>query len=335
MTSVREVARDLWRALQLEGGSSDADVPTIPFDLDVGHGPVRLARAEDGNPRILIPCEDYRRTEPPGSFGIEVKKTQLVVSGRRVAFIEVGCCSAELQDVFLSLTDDILRRLENGVRAEVAISRAIAEYRDLLKRGAVFSIEFLAGLFGELALLEALQDHDSGAAAAWTGPLKQRFDFSGFVACAEVKSTLGRGAEVIHINSMDQLDPAVDGRTLYLVVQGLERSGTGGRSITDLIEVVRGRASDPALIDRALTELHLDGWRGSEALGIERFNVYRRRLFDVRPGFPRLRLGAFLPGNPPAGVSAIEYDLDLRHAEAFRVAEDDIPAILSALARTG
>jgi hypothetical protein len=335
MTSVREGARDLWRALQLGGDTSDSDVPTIPFDLNIGHGAVRLARADDGNPRILIPCEDFRRrVESLGSFGIEVKKTHLLVSGRRVAFIEVYCRSTELQEVFLSLTDDVLRRLANGAGAERAISQAITEYRDLLKRGADLPLEFLVGVFGELALLERLQDYDADAAKAWTGPLKQRFDFSGTVACAEVKSTLGRNAEIVHISSLDQLDLPLGGRALYLVVQGLERSGAGGRSVVDLIESVRRRAGDPDVIDRALAGLDLDGWRESEALAVERFDVYRQRIFEVRSGFPRLGPDAFKLGNPPPGVGGIEYEVDLQYAEAFRVVDTETPATLSALAKT-
>jgi len=333
MTSAREMARDLWRTLQLEQGGSDFSTPTIPFDLDIGHGPVRLARSDDGNPRLLIPCgEPPRLGEPFASFGFATRSVWFVVSGRPVTFIEVSCRVRHLQEVFLSLIDDILRRLRKGIGPEMAIGQAISEYRDLLRRESDHSLETLVGLFGELAVLEALQAHNANAALAWTGPLMQRHDFSGPLACAEVKSTLQRDSMIVHVASVDQLEPPDDVRPLYLVFQSLERTGAAGRSVRELIESVRQRAGNPDVVDRALARLAIEDWQSSPAIAGERFRICTQSVFEVRTGFPRIGADSFRPGMPPAGVSGIRYDVDLHHASTFRVRESEVPRIFSMLA---
>jgi len=328
-----ESTREAWRALQLGGGSSEFSLATIRLTLDAGFGPVRLALGEDGEPRLLIPTETGRRL-PDGlsGVGVRVAVVQYLVAGAVRPFIEVTCAASELTEVFESLSDEILRRLRIGSGPEVAVADAIAEFRELLMRGRAQSLEMRVGLFGEVVLLNELLIINSAAGSTWTGPLGQRFDFSGSRVCAEVKSTLRRSGSVIQVSSLEQLAPAGNERVLVLVHTVLERSGAGGQSLRELIEQGRQRSSAPDVIDRALACLGLDDWRTREALADERFQALRQEFYEVGPGFPQLTPDSFRPGHPVPGVREISYSVDLAHARSFLLDPTRRTALLESLA---
>ena len=333
MTTSTPDTREAWRTLEGGGGSSEFSLLTLRLEFDPGHGPVRLALGEDGGPRMLIPTGSASPSaENLSGPGVGVRSVHYIVNGRASPFIEVSSRLRELDDVFRSLSDEILRRLQAGTGAEAAVTQALEEYRDLLRRDRMHPLEWLVGLCGELHLLEALMERNAAGAGTWTGPLGQRYDFSGPIACAEVKSTLKRADAVVRVTSLEQLEPPGEGRRLLLVHQCLERSGAGGRSTSELIETLRCRAPDPGVIDRALLALGLDDWRESRVLMSERFRLLRQQVYDVRAGFPRLGVDSFRTGTVPAGVRAISYDVDLAHAAPFRLNEAEISRFLDQLA---
>ena len=244
----------------------------------------------------------------------------------------MGCGAPELREVFQSLSDEILRRLRAGSGPELAVADAIAAFRELLARGGAESLEIRVGLFGELVLLNVLLGINPAAGTTWTGPLRQRYDFSGAKVCAEVKSTLRRAGSVANVSSLEQLAPDEGKRALVLVHTVLERSGAGGQSLRELIEIARHRSSAPAVIDRALASLGMDDWRTRESLIDERFQVLRQDFYDVGLGFPRLTQDSLRPGHPMPGVQDISYTLDLAHARSFMIEPARKEALLQSLA---
>lgn len=328
-----ESTREAWRALKLGGGSSEFSLATIRLPLDAGFGPVRVALGENGELRLLIPTETGRRLpEGLSGAGVGVSVVQYVVGDGLRSFIEVGCSAPELTEVFQSLSDEILRRLRAGSGPELAVADAIAEFRELLVRGRAESLEARIGLFGELVLLNELLGINPAAATTWTGPLRQRYDFSGSQVCAEVKSTLRRDGAVAHITSLEQLAADEGKRALVLVHTVLERSGTGGQSLHELIEGARRRSSASEVIDRALGSLGISDWRTRESLIEERFQVLRQDFFDVGASFPRLTQESFRPGHPMPGVREISYTIDLAHARSLMIDPTRRAALLQLLA---
>jgi len=315
-----EATRDAWRTLQLGGGATEFAVATVRLSLDAGLGPVRFALSLDGSPQILIPTEPGRRL-PDGLSGpgIAVRSVQYVVGNEVRPFIEVSSGSRSLDDVFVSLTDEVLRRLEAGSGAELAVAQSISEFRELLSRGHSQSLEALVGLFGELDFLNNLLRKDSSAASNWTGPLRQRFDFSGRQQYVEIKTSLQRTGTRIFVNAIDQLDPPDDGLPLALVHTVLERTGTAGQSVRDLIQKSFDLSASVDVLEQALGQLAVSDWRTNSSLAKERFRVLRRTFYAITSEFPRLTKQSFKDGHPVAGISDISYTMDLTHAAGFRL----------------
>jgi hypothetical protein len=332
-TTPRIETTDAWRTLDLGGGTDEFSLATVRLGLDAGYGAVRLARGPNGEPELLIPTQAGRRL-PAGlsSEAVPVTIVQFVVDGHTRPFIEVSCLIPDLQAPFRQLVDDVIRRLEAGTGPEQAVAAAIVQFRDLLRRQQPRGLELLIGLFGELLLLNELLATNQRAAQNWTGPLRQRHDFSSSQFSAEVKSTLKRDDKAIRITSLEQLAPPSDGRPLFLVHTVLERTGGGGTSVRDLITEASRIAADRSVIDRALKSLQLEDWQSSAFLAEERFAPLRRDLYRVDKGFPKLDAASFREGCPPPGVSEIEYTLDVAHARAWQVDAPKIPQIIQGLA---
>lgn len=328
MTTSPESTRDAWRVLQLGGGSTEFSIATVRLALDVGYGPVRLGMGAEGEPELLIPTESGQKLpEGLSGPGVMVRLVYYVIADRSCPFIEVTC-SPGLDEVFRALADDILRRLRAGTGPEMAVGQAITDFRELLARARPQSLEMLVGLFGELHFLDDLIRTNPAAASMWTGPLGQRYDFTGVRCCAEIKSTLRRAEMLIRVSSVDQLEPPEDGRPLVLVHTILERPGTGGQSVQELIEQIREHGSAPDVIDRGLTALGLGDWRTRQALKDERFSVLRKQFYEVIPGFPKLGLNSFRAGHPAPGITEITYALDLAHAARFQLDADRAAGVL-------
>lgn len=328
-------AADAWRTLEAGGGSNEFELATVRLPLDAGYGAVRVARGPGGEEQLLIPTESGRRLpESISSEAVGVRIVQYLIDGRPKPFIEMRCGASDLQAPFRALVDDVLRRLVDGLAPERAVVEAILQFRDLLRQRRQYSIEELVGLFGELQLLNELLVVNPAAAVCWTGPLRQRHDFSSVSVCAEVKSTLRRDGRQVHISSLEQLQPPTDDRPLVLFHTVLERSGAGGRSVSELLEQSTRLATDPTVIDRALRELRVDDWRSNDRLSAERFSVLRVEAFWVDALFPRLDPMSFKAGHPPPGVLGVEYTLDLDHAIQWRLAPLEVPALIVRLAKT-
>jgi len=328
-------ATDAWKTLELGGGTDEFSLATVRLNLDAGYGPVRVARGPDGNIQLLIPTLVGRRL-PDGvsSDAVPVKTAQFLVNGRPQPFIELQCVVPELDAPFRLLLDDVLRRLSQGAGPEQAVGAAVAQFRDLLRKPRSYSLEALVGLFGEFRLLNELLAINSEAASVWTGPLRQRHDFSSRQICAEAKTSLKRDGKAVHISSLEQLEPPSDGRPLVLVHTVLERSGAGGSSVADLIEQAFHLAADQMLIERALQSLQMDGWRSNSSLTSERFSTMRVNLYRVDASFPRVTPESFRSDHPPPGVFGIGYSIDLDHARKCLLDSSNTLPIIRQLAMT-
>lgn len=330
-----EATQAAWNVLEVGGGTSEFSIATVQLALDTGLGPVRLARGPDGEPRLLIPTKPGSRlADGLSGAGVAVQLVQYIVAGHTRPFIEVSSRARELDEVFHALVDEILRRLGEGAGAERAVEQAIADFRELLARKQSHPLEVLVGLFGELNLLVDLLPHDTRAVTNWTGPLAQRFDFSGREQHAEVKTTLQRVGSRVHITSLDQLQPPPDGLPLVLVHTVLERVGAAGQSVRDLIQTVYQLTSTADAMDSVIAKLGLDDWRTNGSIASERFRVLRQSFYEVTTQFPRLSADSFNTGHPLPGVSEIKYCLDLAHADAFRLNDQQRTAVLRRIART-
>lgn len=223
--------------------------------------------------------------------------------------IEVG----DLPEVAYSLAFSVFKNLEDGAVFSDSLDSAIEAFKEAIAKKRRLSDEQIAGLFGELVLLDHLIG-DFGAADAlemWLGPEAEEHDFGLPDLDLEVKTTLSE--KRIHvISGADQLKPREDVDLWLLSIQ-LTRVGSGrGMSLDDkcveLIEKV-------GPLHRALkTGLSDSGWR-TEDYGLypTRFDLRNRpRGYLITNDFPAIttdRLAATVPRHDL--ITDVRYRVDV------------------------
>ena len=211
------------------------------------------------------------------------------------------------------LVVSVVDQLRSGASVRHAVSEALAALRDLLKSRKTMTDEKVAGLIGELLVLEHLLETlgEAPALQGWLGPLAEEHDFGLPEYDVEVKTTKSE-SRVHVIGTEHQLEPAPD-RPLYLLSVQITRAGAADDafSLTELIARIRGRLlSGLRTFDRALESV---GWRDADAdLYRTRFQVRsvpRAYLVDERfPAITSARLDAVVPQR--ALISAVSYRID-------------------------
>jgi len=118
---------------------------------------------------------------------------------------------------------------------------SVLGYRTAILSGPLFATgtsalgpSRLAGLFGELVVLERLLERRGDAANLWTGPSGHRHDFTGVTRSVEVKTSTATEGRRVRIHGLDQLE-APSGAGLDLVWVRVEQNASG-RSVPALVE---------------------------------------------------------------------------------------------------
>lgn len=206
-------------------------------------------------------------------------------SGTYVLTMEGG----ELPEAAYSLAYAVYQGMSLGKTFHNAVNSAVDSFKELLAASLRMSEEQVAGLFGELLLLDHLMDELGVAAAlnSWLGPSGEEHDFGLENLDLEVKTTLSERRNHV-INGMNQLLPRQD-RTLWLVSIQLTRAGSGrGRSLDDVCRSLLSRARGHA---HTLRRILLDyGWR-EEDTGMYPTRFTHRsvpRAYLVDQSFPAL-----------------------------------------------
>ncbi|NBC33547.1 MAG: PD-(D/E)XK motif protein [Alphaproteobacteria bacterium] len=206
-----------------------------------------------------------------------------------------------LLPVFAELCRDIIEALRKDVpdrRAASAFIDRIERWRLLLEKGASgLSVEQSRGLIAELTVLQTVVLpcwSREQAVAAWTGPLAMPQDFllpDG--THMEVKA-VGRNADSVRINGLQQLDAGND--VLQLLTVEMEKTGAdaaGAVTVGLLVDAIRQELTEAP---RAATEfenlLSFTGWSG----GGENYAVQLGSIgvYPVDVAFPRLT-GSIVP----------------------------------------
>ncbi|MFD2417303.1 PD-(D/E)XK motif protein [Amycolatopsis pigmentata] len=201
-----------------------------------------------------------------------------------------------------------------GSRLASALSETVRFLGQLLHRTDGMSQDAEIGLFGELLFLLGLLGTvgtETGV-QAWLGPETEEHDFSLRGLDLEVKTTSAERRR--HwISSVSQLE-AKPNRDLWFVSQQVTQTGTGGRTLAELVEVVRTRVGASTV--RTLFEERLDasGWRGTFATRLRRQWLRRSEAatYRVDTDFPRLSEPALrLPTTATGRIVQVRYEIDL------------------------
>lgn len=313
-------ASEGWALLRSGGGgdSTGLDIRTVPKVSAVA-GPARLALGANGEARVLLPLGE-REPSIPQAFAPSLRIVESTYSkmGKRWRFLDLTCLSKDLEPVFADVVNEVLSRIASGLSCTEAARGTLDDFRTLLLPPAVSGpmSGTVAGLVGELLILNRLIDHSPGAWRAWRGPAGDRHDFRSGLTSLEVKASLKKGKSTVVINGLHQLDTNAGG-TLHLLHLVLEVSVGGLLSVAALGSSALSRADRP---DELLSLLTVIGCPdpSAEQWNQLRFKLEDETLYEVGNEFPKI-IGATLPGNElPFGVSELQYVVDLSAATSSK-----------------
>jgi hypothetical protein len=267
---------------------------------------------------LLLPLSgEESAQELPEAPALRITVSRFTIGGRVLRFLDLVCPVPELESVFMEVSDEILARIESGVDCIVAARSTIEDFRALLLRrsGSEVSTARIAGLVGELLILNRLLDRSPKAWRIWRGPTGDRHDFRSGDRSLEVKCTTRAADTTVSVSSLEQMETPTGG-SLYLLHLTLERVANGRLAVPTLVQAALAKADNPDRVRELLsavgyTDSKADQWSGAM------FRLEDEQLYEVGEGFPRLVPSMLVTGGLPAGLSSITYDIDLAAAAAF------------------
>jgi hypothetical protein len=221
----------------------------------------------------------------------------------------VAVASTVAESMATHFLEEIIQLVESGHAAGDAGRTALQHWRELIAQapGTTLSNEALAGLFGELEVLETVLQQ-GGTLGHWTGWTKDQNDFRLPNLVLEVKTTMSANYRRVRVHGLRQLAAPEDGSCLVLVLRRLEASPTG-RSVPDLTDaLVRLGAPRPKLLE-CLARVHYSEQHRTQYEQL-RFVSQELTLRRVDDGHPRLTPEILRPIDL-AHIDKVDYELNL------------------------
>lgn len=296
----------------------DKDIAAYPVDQTfIGSEPVRLGVRVDGHPMLLVPMVGTESsTDIDQAEGLEISVLKVMESGR-VRMLELACRNESLESVFLDLVDNICGRIRAGGSAVDCTNAALEDFRNLLRsQSLTLGLEDIIGLFGELLAFNRLLEMGIDASEYWTGPSGGRHDFMLPDYSLEIKTSERQHIKSVTIHALDQLE-VIDPQKLFLWFFSLERDPANGVGVSELIETIESKLPDKKAFQKALENA---GWQVNSECDYLKWSVQVGQLYQIDDAFPKITPATFV-GGKPAGVSHVEYRIDLDHARDSRVDE--------------
>jgi hypothetical protein len=321
--ALRRTLESLWHKLAQQPAPSGAKtLQSTELALPTSAGPLRLALDSYGLPHLLVPLAgDAGDVEDRRSSGVHLTTRTLIVDEMPVRFLDLECRRTALTGVFTGLAADICLMLAQAETApEQAVPQTLESWRELLDGRADWTTQRLAGLYGELLVLEHLLAVDATATNTWTGPTGAAQDFRNHPHAIEVKTTTSAQGRLIRVHGLEQLVRPQAG-TLRIAWLRLVVSAAGvGDDVPSVVERCVA-VGEPHMILSRLDRLGLPALSSAE-LRVTSFTLADLRMYEVDDAFPSITPASFAAGVVPAGVSGVEYYVDLATVAA---SGDDLP----------
>ena len=314
-----------WRALEASPVSGDRRLRVTSLPVDTPRG--RLAAAVDhvGHRHLLVPIASNqavrRGMHGPALF---LRRRPLEDEERYQVYADLSCARADLNDLFSLLCADVLETTEKSPDNPLKVlHRVLDRWKSLFQTtGLPLGPDQVAGLFGELFVLQRLLRLDSSAHRLWLGPTGHPHDFSGHDAAVEVKastSALGRQAR---IHGLEQLQAPPRGE-LHLVWLRLRRtSETEGDGFVELVNRTLELCDDESALATLMAGagLHL---ADTDLYRELRFAVDEERWYAVDDTFPRLT-SADVAAEHTGRLHDVTYTVDLSTEPPFPLSDNRV-----------
>ncbi|MGW3964360.1 PD-(D/E)XK motif protein [Amycolatopsis sp. NPDC005003] len=304
---LRKVVDDHWGRLEEEQVSSPQRVRTSDLPVATPIGPLLAAVDHAGNRHLLVPLTAHQHVRlDRGGAALTVRERPLENEQVYERYADLGCDRRDLDGVFTGLVVDVLDAVGRAPdRPLKALYNVVSQWRALFQHSpAPLSPDRLAGLFGELVVLNELLARESTAVDFWTGPSGHRHDFTVGTWGIEVKTSAAATGRKVRVHGVEQLQPPPHG-TLDLVWIRVERVREQGSTVPDLVDRARRIGDDDTGLLFRLAEA---GYRPADADLYQdvRFAVREQRWYEVDDAFPRIA-----PSSVPSGISDLDYTVDL------------------------
>ncbi|MDW4908032.1 PD-(D/E)XK motif protein [Streptomyces sp. ADMS] len=329
--ALRRLVEERWTALEAEQTTGERRLRVSHLPVTRDNGPLAVGVDHGGHRHLLVPIHTHRKIRP-GLDGpvLQLRKRALEDEDTYQTYADLACLRDDLSDLFTELCVDVLEASkelsENPVKA---LYRVLDRWRALFRaQEAPLGPEQLAGLFGELTLLNRLLEKDSSAHRLWRGPEGHCHDFSTGVTAVEVKASTASEGRRPQIHGLDQLE-APGGGELCLVWFRLQRTTMNG-SGTAVVELV-DRALRLCDDEGALLELLAQaGYRPADADRYHdvRFLVSEEQWYSVGPGFPGLTGRALVAAGVPVSILDVEYTIDLSGETPAPMEADQVSRVI-------
>ncbi|MFI7596622.1 PD-(D/E)XK motif protein [Actinoplanes sp. NPDC049681] len=307
MTDLRSVVQDHWSALDAEPRRTTWLTSELP--VRVAGRSLRCAIGPDRHRHLLVPLPPS--VEPvradTRSAAVHLMPLTLEDDGP-TRYADLMLLRTDLAEVFTGLCADLLAAMAAEPSDPLpVISEVLNGWRELFRSGIRLGTEQLAGLFGELTVLNALLDLGADLLTGWTGPFRSPQDFRLRDRAIEVKATAAREGRRVGIHGIDQLVIPPGGLILWWM--RFDTSDAGGTSVPELVESTVRRLSRPRELWQLLAR---SGYHAADAdqYGQVRFSLAEEAGYRITEEFPRI-IPESLVGGLPSGVSDVRYSIDL------------------------
>ncbi|MDX3711251.1 PD-(D/E)XK motif protein [Streptomyces europaeiscabiei] len=328
------LVEERWTALEAAPATGERRLRVAQLPVTGHHGPLAVGVDHGGHRHLLVPVHAHRKLRP-GLDGpvLRLRKRALEDEDTYQTYADLSCMRDDLNDLFTELCVDVLEAAkdlpENPVKA---LYRVLDRWKALFRTQEVpLGSEQLAGLFGELTLLNRLLGKDSSAHRLWRGPVGHRHDFSTGVTAVEVKASTATEGRRPQIHGLDQLE-APEGGELCLVWFRLRRSTVNGSgtAVVDLVDRTLHLCDDEGALLELLAQA---GYRPADANHYHdvRFVISEEQWYSVGPGFPGLTGQTLVAAGIPISILDVEYTIDLSGETPAPMDPDQVSRVIDGL----
>ncbi|MEH0578457.1 PD-(D/E)XK motif protein [Streptomyces sp. B21-108] len=323
----RDVVEEHWAALEAAPTSGERRLRVSQLPVVTEQGALVAAVDHDGFRHVLVPVHSNLKIRS-GLDGpvLHLRKRPLEDEETYQTYADLACLRTDLNDLFTELCADILDAAEELPNNPAkALYRVLDRWKALFQpQGVVLGPEQLAGLFGELLVLDRLLQLDSSAHRLWHGPEGHHHDFTAGKLAVEVKTSVKGEGRRPRVHGLDQLD-APAGGNLCLAWFRLHRTigGSSGIGFLDLLEQTLRSCDDESTLLELLAQA---GYRSIDAERYRdaRFVVDEERWYEVTADFPSLTGRALIAAGVPISVLDVEYTIDLSGEAPAPMAPDAV-----------
>ncbi|GAA2026747.1 hypothetical protein GCM10009839_26580 [Catenulispora yoronensis] len=327
--TLRALVDRRWAELGTEQATGEHRLRVAELGVDTAAGPLLAAVDFEGNRHVMVPIASNQKVRG-GLAGpvLSLRKRPLEGPDSYQSYADLGCLRRDMDDLFTLLCTNVLEATKEMPDTPLkALYRVINRWKALFRpQQALLGPDQLAGLFGELLVLNRLLEQETSAHRFWRGPQGYRHDFASVNVAIEVKAGLHGEARRPRIHGLGQLEPPPDG-DLWLAWHRIERVADGGVGVADLVDRALHLCDDEIAV---LDLLVRAGYHHGDADYYRdlRFLATEERWYRVDDTFPKLTGLQLSEAGIEVSVLDVDYTVDLSGDSPAPVSEDQVDAAM-------